>query len=1762
MADEHIDLRAEAAKRRDWFFETQLRGFNLQTFRNIARETKDLDELQLLELFSTSSLVPVGLPGPGRGPRGERPRVYLDSHQPVWDADEHTRRQAFGGAYIGRLGDWLEFRDPQLLRDRNAVLAKDFEQERFGSALEKSPLYLYRRKRATTVPIPKNWVPGQLFDPLKGEAPYDGDRSATDNTGQAISRAFVAEAKPWLIPELYHPAHRAPKAPAGTPEFAPLQPSVRWLEDLEKFLADFEAELRIVVGGAVDQRFPFADNDSGKRDYRGAINEALRLTTTGDAAGRVQAQFLSTVEVLDDKRVPRPAYRFGIRIGTAGRQVDDVEKYPHSEMVKYWLRVVDNPVKEVFANKENSDMGLCHLIRMVYLFGTLPAKLAGGDKPPWRRRPDLDTETFDEFFAHRAADDGIAGDTEVLARLRAAQEKLRIVLAESRAVPNSAAVTFSPIAQEVLRKAIHHYKFWLDEPLHAVQNAAFQKVRGDLGYDTENEMEYWSENHYIMFASSEYLAGQLWEADEFQPAGSLLGGNKEGVLTGKQRRERGKARVLRWLNHRILFGWTEFNSSGYYREHLWSVLNLVDFALDEEVREKAKIAADLLLFDIARFTHKGAMGAPGGRSQLSSKASGWDNAAGDAVEILFGTRGLFTDGDSEIGAALASSTYEIPEVLLEIAAHPPETGFIDRSRVSITFDEAHRYGLWFSQRLDEIDSYREGYAPKLEKYSRFVRENFEEIEAAHPGSYDRNDDSTVFWWGASVFLNKQVVKGTLAAVDKFGLDQSGVFKQLANLVGTLLPKVKSGGFFGLIGGLVGGVYGAVAGIVLGALFNTSDAEDIADDLSIFLEGSSRTRANIMTYRNPDIMLSSLQNFRAGQTNFQSNVNQATVNGTLNVFTTSGLVNLDVSPVVAGLGGALAGGFTGAVADTVLGVGGFKPALAALGGVGAVIANEKAGHVNPFAASSDGVDGLHWWTGYFALPMVVQYGAASIIAYDFHGIQDDLADCGSHVFFPKSGFDAVEELRCSAYDDANNSLFEAFDVFHYGPKGFWVFGKYVHAEPGVAAADRRESYIGVFSNQHPTWLSRQEDEVDVYNKAVEAVGKEPIEALREQLADEKDIDKGIDLKRRLREQERIWGEPLPRDYFADRDWHHDGKNIWIVQVGNKAEFGDFERFKQRVSSARVHLDDTGDMECTYHMPTPDGGSQALVLKYGDGGEFHYGNAPLPTDLYPRFENPFVRGGRVEWGQRSYVLEYRGKRLLHNLHDFRKPVRTEEVSATDADKVLGLVIHVRTKDEDMDEKTLGTATVRIGCTEVTKEQIIAVGPVDDDTSHDTEWIFFDTGPVDAAPDMTIDVGHRAFGDGDDEADWNMGFTLQALMGDHSLRDCTVTFDSSDFDEDVRDTGRLPFSIRTGRWRPWEPVPDSVFQGSLTQAVRPPFDKYYYDHCDLFLAAPDQPLRHRRLDSCLTAPPHFAEIPNQQGGTRFTPTCSVRGVSRFPGHLVAAVLDEGKLFFSSVVDKAGTWGPWIREEPSYFGAAVPLASPGTLYAGPSSSLDGVEVVAPGADGHLYIQLDWRTGPSFDLSHLGEAGGWLKITVEGFTLRRDGDIVLDDDRLLVLDTDGALWAKTIIRSTTFPQITPWTKVTDGQSLRTFTLAATTGGTRVLATASDGRIWDGTFDGNNPPRWTPLDLPGGAPVPDGAGTACATPYPDRLDVVAVAADGIVRTAIWTKAGGWASWTPVVPGDQGPKAPPHTPILVHRVQRQLELLIRTEDRNLVRTWWS
>jgi hypothetical protein len=1793
-----IDLRKELEKRKTWFFECQLRGLNFETFRGISEVPPRNARLDII----SEPLYPTNQSGVQMKDLG---LVYLDDQEPVWTPDEKARRDAFADKFIGINDNWLGYKSGAKLAGRLAELKKKYEKSAFSSEIDLDPeLMKYGRN-----------APGE---DMANEEP-----KRSGSMGGAISRAALAQAKPWLIPELYN----AKKNDAG-------QDST-WIDNLVAFVANFEAELGIAAGSGQ----PVPADPFDREKYRDWIKSTLEASSTRNVSDSLKARMLTQVDIPVDPSIPLRkllflpiTYKYEINIETPGYPMGPVDKFP-AESVRYWTGTLKNALGEVYVNKPNADMGLCLIIRTIYLLGVLPSTLGSDEDLTWRKRSAPD-DKFARFFAQKAED--LMLDGKQLTDFQVAQAKLQVILEESAKHPRSAAPTFSPLTQEIVRQALHAFKFWMDEPLRVSSNQNLINARKTTKivtseHETDAEMEYWSENHYIMFASSEFLAGQLWEFDEFQPGKEFLDpDSKSGILTGMERKERGKARVLKWLNNRLQFGWMEFNSSGYYREHLWALLNLADFSLDREVRDKAALAIDLLLFDVTRFLHKGTMGAAGGRSQFKSKDSGWDNALADAVEILFGARGIFQDKDGQIGASISTSTYKTPEVLLEIGTHPPETPFTDRSRVSITFEEAPKYGISYSKESDQKDSVMEGYAPKRARYYPFIDTVNKDIARTHPG-YGATDDDTVFWWGTSAFYNKQIVRGTFDAVKKFGLEKSPVFGALKSLVRVVsgYEKIKHG----LIGGLIGsvsGAFGAVLGTVAGFfeddVFGASLLEAASNDLSVLLEGSTRTRANILSFRNQDIMLSSIQNFRPGQFNFQSSICQASLNPAVNVFTTAGFENIDISDLDAVIGGGL---FGAALTAATGGVGGVLVVVSAVGGI---IANE-ATLTNADLGLVDHEDGPGWWTGSWALPMVVQHDSAAILAYDFHTIQNLLAKSGSHAWFPKTGFDRVDEMRTSAYDDANFPLLDIGDI---GPKGFWLFGKITHppSDKSNPPDEPREAYIGVFSNQRPQWLDQGSD---FYKEQIQEIVRKPIKDTHKAIADlldkikisplggadardavEAAVGRAVDdafrtnisrddwlqgaihalakissldvpnfpvllsrdymalagLQIDLRILQRVWPDPLPQDYFADRDWYVKGKNVWIVQVGSREEFGDFQSFKDRVSSARIHMDDSGDMECSYDIPRPGGSSERLTLAYGDGGRFGLNGSPLLTDMFPRFENDkFLRGGRVEWGQREYVIEYNGKTLLHDFSDFSQPVRQEGMAVPTSDEkntIKGLVIFLKTEDEDMDAFTVATANVSIGCGRVTTDQVVAAGPVGENTCHDSEWVFFDFSAMRDA-DMTIDLTHPASSKGDDTPHWKMSFELRALMGDRTIRSCSLSYAHFNFEDQNRTSWRFPFSVSLAEWRPWQPIRNNKKLGFWMIARHLDFARDYFDYNDLLALDENSNLWHRRLTSCDSAEAGWFPVPARSDAKPdFTAFFSVSALATLPRSLFILIQSQGTLFVNWAL-ASGDWSAgWSKLPvtiypdaflgiPDTTAAPIPvaLATLSAVASVPSAlSPDGAELYVLAGDGHFYSHPDW---------HPYDTSLWRKIDVIGFSVLYGTDFVVAGDYLFVLGDDRAIWA-TIVDHSRLHLSPSWERITSqGVAIGQFTATCENGICQIVVAGIKAGMWAASYTWGNVPDWVEHDLPNTSIAP-GASLTSAVPCPGCAHFFALATDGNVYAIEWESASGWSAskpWAAIQPDAQGfePRAAGGIAAIT-RVNGQIELFAQGADNQIFKAWWS
>ena len=102
---------------------------------------------------------------------------------------------------------------------------------------------------------------------------------------------------------------------------------------------------------------------------------------------------------------------------------------------------------------------------------------------------------------------------------------------------------------------------------------------------------YWSENHQLLFATAEYLAGQLLLDYEFQPkvyvqdepvdkcadppGGWTAYADPAWAMSADDRMARAYPRLVRWLDHRLMFGLSEWTSPVYFDYDIAALLNLV-----------------------------------------------------------------------------------------------------------------------------------------------------------------------------------------------------------------------------------------------------------------------------------------------------------------------------------------------------------------------------------------------------------------------------------------------------------------------------------------------------------------------------------------------------------------------------------------------------------------------------------------------------------------------------------------------------------------------------------------------------------------------------------------------------------------------------------------------------------------------------------------------------------------------------------------------------------------------------------------------------------------------------------------------------------------------------------------------------------------------------------------------------------------------------------------------------------------------------------
>jgi hypothetical protein len=535
--------------------------------------------------------------------------------------------------------------------------------------------------------------------------------------------------------------------------------------------------------------------------------------------------------------------------------------------------------------------------------------------------------------------------------------------------PPNADPNFPEEVRVAFERSFQHFKYWLDEP---------------WSDNKDGEMTYWSENHQILFASVEFLAGQYMR--DRHPNWIFRDGT-----TGAQHMEKVRPRLLRWLDERLRYGFNEWNSPSYYNFDIFPLLNLVDFVdvsteADRAIQIRATMVLDLIFFDLARLTQKGNFGATAGRAYPEAKITGWDQSVGDLVQIMFGTRcpnnpiygrdfgNRYWSGNADSAHAFASSTqYQVPMAVLAVGhgwnlPYP----YQERARVSVNFEEAENYGTMF--------------------------DNFDDI---------------MFWWGRGAYFSKYTVRTSLDLIKAAHLETQHDFKDYSQMM-------------------------SIGGKVLDPTGGRLTLEDVVDGLSFVTEGMALTRGNLYTYKNGDVMLSSVQNFRKGEMGPQLQAWQVTFDNDVVVFGTYPTVQY----------------------------------------------GEKASEEYNGPEDGGSHDGPNWWAGNAVNPRVVQYEDALIAAYAAdqpsrllrNAIKKDKLgfDPQTHLWWPWNAkvwpMSKKEPFRVRHF-------FEDTYVEHAGPPHFdplLQYGNRTFVEERVSTADggggawyfakRGNGYVGVFSAQ--------------------------------------------------------------------------------------------------------------------------------------------------------------------------------------------------------------------------------------------------------------------------------------------------------------------------------------------------------------------------------------------------------------------------------------------------------------------------------------------------------------------------------------------------------------------------------------------------------------------------------------------------------------------------------------------------------------------------
>jgi hypothetical protein len=369
-----------------------------------------------------------------------------------------------------------------------------------------------------------------------------------------------------------------------------------------------------------------------------------------------------------------------------------------------------------------------------------------------------------------------------------------------------------PAVPAVLRTRIEDallsFKYWFSDPT---------PVREADGKPVIDNMWYWSENHVLIFRTVEFLMGQRFPARIFTVTGQ----------TGAWHRERAHAEILRWLDERAHWGFTEWHSDVYYNWDMNPLITLIEWSDDVEIVQRASMVLDLFWLDVALNVHRGNFGVTHGRSYIKDKPAATLQDTFDSTKLFFDDTSLPWTGAAPGATVLfaVSEKYTMPYAIRAIATS--DVAMEDRERMNLPLPEE----------------------PPV---------SADAVVPAPPYGLAYDEANLALWWTMSAFTSWPLLPMTLDVATRYGL-WAGQFESIS--------------------------------VIAGVLDLTQPVDVLMQDIfplyqlfwRIFNSGLLK-EVYTKTFRTANGMLSSIQDYRKGSNAMQVHSWQATLDETAVVFT--------------------------------------------------------------------------------------------------------------------------------------------------------------------------------------------------------------------------------------------------------------------------------------------------------------------------------------------------------------------------------------------------------------------------------------------------------------------------------------------------------------------------------------------------------------------------------------------------------------------------------------------------------------------------------------------------------------------------------------------------------------------------------------------------------------------------------------------------------------------------------------------------------------